>query len=113
MMNRWRRWFEGAEGASRPLSRGGPITEVGIDFSLRIYWMKISTEQKWTLERIHELRDKVLPVVQASEFEKNLIERRYTVEGLDERAHSGASLMALLDVLYGLEQFDDSESQKD
>jgi hypothetical protein len=44
-------------------------------------------------------------VIEAPGYRKNLIERRYRVTGLDEQAHSGASLMALLEVLEALETY--------
>jgi hypothetical protein len=80
------------------------MTEPKIDFSFRVYWTKISFEQQWDLARIRALRPNVEAVTQQPDFQKNLIDRRYVVEGLDDLAHSGASLLALLEVLAALEK---------
>ncbi|MCD4684819.1 MAG: hypothetical protein K8S97_02650 [Anaerolineae bacterium] len=42
----------------------------------------------------------------APAFEANALERRYRVEGLDDSAHSGASLLMLLEVLRALDACD-------
>lgn len=82
---------------------GTPMTEARIDFGFRIYWTKMAT--KWDMARIREMKTRVIAVTQQPDFEKNLIERRFRVEGLDEQAHSGASLLALIDVLNALETY--------
>ncbi len=80
---------------------GTPMTEARIDFGFRIYWTKMATT--WDMARIRDVRAWVVVVTQQPDFEKNLIERRFRVEGLDELAHSGASLLALIEVLNALE----------
>lgn len=60
---------------------------------------------KWDMARIREMKAQVIAVTQQPNFEKNLIERRFRVEGLDAQAHSGASLLALIDVLNALETY--------
>ncbi|MBI5931856.1 MAG: hypothetical protein HY862_21280 [Chloroflexi bacterium] len=83
---------------------GTPMTEARIDFGFRIYWTKMAT--KWDMARIRDMRARVIAVTQQPDFEKNLIERRFKVEGLDELAHSGASLLALIEVLNALETYE-------
>ena len=80
-----------------------PLTAHKVDMSFRIFWTKITRE--WELDKIKAIREKVIAVAQAPDFRKNPIERQYTVEGLDEYAHSGASLLALIDVLNALESY--------
>ncbi len=88
---------------SKPIPPGTPLTEARIDFGFRIYWTKMATQ--WDMARICEMKAQVIAVTQQPDFEKNLIERRFRVEGLDEQAHSGASLLALIDVLNALETY--------
>lgn len=81
------------------------MTEHSVDMSFRIFWTKIA--RQWHNERLQQVRAQVLQVTQRPDFQKNMIERRYRVEGLDDQAHSGASLLALLDVLAALEAYKD------
>lgn len=83
------------------------MTEAKVDFSFRIYWTKIG--RAWDLEHIHTLQTEVKAVTNEVDFQKNLIDRRYVVPSLDEQAHSGASLLALLDVLAALAKSKQSE----
>ncbi len=69
----------------------------------RFYWTKQARD--WTVGRRRAVRDKVQELVNREDFEPTTYERRYRVEGLDELAHAGASLQALLTVLEGFEQF--------
>lgn len=87
----------------KPIPPGTPMTEARIDFGFRIYWTKMATQ--WDMVRLREVRKQVLTVTQQPDFEKNLIERRFRVEGLDVQAHSGASLLALIEVLNALETY--------
>jgi hypothetical protein len=43
-------------------------------------------------------------VIHSPDFHDNALERKYMVEGLDEFAHSGASLLALQKVLAAWEK---------
>lgn len=83
-----------------------PLTEQDVDMSLRIFWTKIA--RGWDLTRIQTTKVRVLNITQQPDFEKNLIERRYPIDGLvdgsQQHQHSGASLLALLQVLDTLEQ---------
>jgi hypothetical protein len=108
-MNLLRRLFKRQADEGSEKSTGIPMTEQAVDFSFRVYWMKLSTEQQWDLTRIQELRSLVLPVTQRPDFRKNLVDRRYTVDGLGTQAHSGASLLALLEVLDGIEAYLEKE----
>lgn len=85
-----------------------PMSEQKVDFSFRIYWTKIG--RQWDLTHIRALRPRVEAITAHPEFEKNLIDRRYRVEGLDDLAHSGASLLALLEVLDALENTYEGDS---
>lgn len=85
------------------------MTEAKVDFSFRIYWTKIG--RAWDLERIRTLQSEVKAVTNQVDFEKNLIDRRYVVSSLDEQAHSGASLLALLDVLAALAKSKQAEGE--
>lgn len=109
-MQFWRRWL-GGRGKASSSQQGERMTETKIDFSLRIYWMRVYTERQWTQAQMRELHAKVVQVVQNEGFEKNFIERRYRVDGLDGQAHSGASLLALIEVLNGLIHYIETEGQ--
>lgn len=88
------------------------LTEERVDMSFRVFWTKICRE--WPLARVQHVQAQVRPLTQQPDFEKNLIERRYTVPGLVEggqhQQHSGASLLALLQVLDTLERLHNEES---
>lgn len=98
------RRFLGLAKDNVPTSTSEPMTDRKVDFSFRIYWTKISHERKWNLSIVRKLRPNVAAVIAQPDFENNLIDRRYKVDGLDELAHSGASLLALLEVLDALEK---------
>lgn len=102
-----RRWWRGKKEAKQ--AEKHLLTEDRVDFSLRIYWMKIATAQKWTPAKIAVLQRQAQYVAAQPDFEKNLMARRYQIEGLDNLAHSGASVLALLDVLAGLEKYHQEE----
>lgn len=89
-----------------PTQSGEPLTEARVDMSFRVFWTKICRE--WPIERVREVQQQVRPITEAPDFEKNLIDRRYTVPGLVDggkyQQHSGASLLALLEVLATLER---------
>ncbi len=90
------------------MTQAEAMTEQKVDFSFRIYWTKIARE--WDLVRIRETQSRVKHITEHPDFQKNLIDRRYRVEGLDDLAHSGASLLALLDVLDALENSYEGEN---
>ena len=109
-MNLLQRWLGIKKDQAKP-RQSIPMTEHRVDMSFRIFWTKISHE--WDLDRMRDIREQVKNVTQQPNFQKNLIERRYTVEGLDEQAHSGASLLALIDVLDALEKYQLEQHQED
>ena len=53
----------------------------------------------WNADRRRLMAERVNAVIGSPEFHDNALERNYKVEGLDESAHSGASLLALQKVL--------------
>jgi hypothetical protein len=103
-MDRLRRLIKNGEEETKSASSGTPMTEARIDFGFRIYWTKMATQ--WERTRVDEMLKRMAAVTQQPDFAKNLIERRYKVEGLDEQAHSGASLLALIEVLTALQAYD-------
>jgi hypothetical protein len=102
-MDRLRRLMKNEE-ETQSVPSGTPMTEARVDFGFRIYWTKMATQ--WERTRVNEMLERVTAVTQQADFAKNLIERRYKVEGLDEQAHSGASLLALIEVLTALQAYD-------
>ncbi len=106
-MNILRQLFGNQADEGRP--KHEKMTEAKVDFSFRIYWTKIG--RAWDLERIHTLQTEVEAVTNQADFQKNLIDRRYVVASLDEQAHSGASLLALLDVLAALAKSKQAEGE--
>jgi hypothetical protein len=109
-MNLLQRWLGIKQDQPKP-HQSIPMTEHRVDMSFRIFWTKISTE--WDLDRIRHIRKQVQQVTQQANFQKNLVERRYAVEDLDEQAHSGASLLALIEVLDALEKYQLERQQED
>lgn len=68
-----------------------------VDFSYTIYWTKQA--RQWDTARRTTIHAVLLQTLSQPGFEANAYARRYTVPGLDEQAHSGASLIALKKVL--------------
>lgn len=87
-----------------------PMTAPKVGFSFRIYWTKMG--RNWSTDRREQVRQAVLAITQASDFDPNLIEKRYTLalDDIPEQTHSGTSLLALLDVLAALDAYAESES---
>lgn len=78
------------------------------DYAYTLYWVR--QLQDWDAERKAEIASSVEDVVTESSFRPNEFYRVYSVPGLDDSAHSGASLLALLKVLAAYER---TESQGD
>jgi hypothetical protein len=74
-----------------------PLTEQSIEFSYTIFWTKMA--RNWDEEKRQTMLTRVEALIAAPDFINNAFERKYTIEGLDEVAHSGASLLALKKVL--------------
>jgi hypothetical protein len=83
-----------------------PLTGERIEAGYRLFWTKIAFG--WEAERRQMILERTLQVVQAPEFEPTALQRRFRVDGLDEQAHSGASLLALIEVLRALDNFESS-----
>ncbi|MBI3241417.1 MAG: hypothetical protein HYZ49_03895 [Chloroflexi bacterium] len=77
-----------------------PLTAQKIDFAYSIFWTKLA--RTWGVERRRLMAGRVASVVTSPGFEANALERNYRIEGLDDLAHSGASLLALQKVLEAL-----------
>ena len=72
-----------------------------VDYAYRIFWTKMARE--WESERRAKVAHEVRTVMDRPDFEKNPVERRFEVPALkDGLAHSGASLVALSEVLSAL-----------
>lgn len=74
-----------------------------------LYWMK--TARSWPADRREQVRLAVLEITEAGEFTANTFQRRYRVAGLDDSLHAGASLVALLKVLDGLDEYQQTEEE--
>lgn len=80
-----------------------PMTANKVDFGFRIYWTKMTL--RWDKARRAAVRQQVEQLTQATDFQHNLLEKRYNLEleDIPEKTHSGASLVALLEVLAALD----------
>jgi hypothetical protein len=67
--------------------------------------------RRWSAERRAEVRGQVRAITDNAAFDRNLIEKRYTLplDDIPETRHSGASLMALLEVLAALDAIEANE----
>jgi hypothetical protein len=74
-----------------------PLTGASVDFAYTIFWTKMV--RGWDGARRALMAERVAAVLAAPGFEANWMARQFTVEGLDDLAHAGASLLALQKVL--------------
>lgn len=102
MVDFWNRLYRRTTPEPRPPE---PLSSEKIDAGYRLFWTK--TALAWDAARRAAVAQQVQAVTAAPDFENNALERRYTVDGLDEQAHSGASLLALLDVLRALDAYEE------
>ncbi len=72
-------------------------TPAEIEFAYTIYWTKQA--RQWDASRRAEVQAALDQTLAQSGFEANDYARRYTVPGLDDQGHAGASLLALRKVL--------------
>lgn len=93
---RWARLRPRPAATNRPAPPGPPR----VAFSYAIYWAKQA--RTWDAARRAAAADALAAVLAQAGFEANAYERRYTVAGLDDQAHAGASLVALSQVLAAL-----------
>lgn len=74
-----------------------------VDYSYRVFWTKHA--RYWNADKRRALRERLGVLMSDAEFEANAFERCYQVEGVDGE-HSGASLLALAQVLEALDAAD-------
>lgn len=101
-MDFWQRLLQ--QQARRPSAPPEPLSTDKIDAGYRLFWTKLALT--WDPARRPLMAARVAAVIEGEGFEVNALERRFRVEGLDDQAHSGASLVALAAVLRGLEAYD-------
>jgi hypothetical protein len=84
-----------------PRKPAEPLTEQRIDFAYTIFWTKMV--RTWDDAKRKTIAAKVEALTTSPEFVNNAFERKFEIEGLDELAHAGASIMALKKVLEAFE----------
>jgi hypothetical protein len=84
-----------------------PLSREKIEAGYRLYWTKMAL--RWDAERRAQVAQDLAAALQAPDFEANALERRFHVRGADDQAHSGASLLALEEVLQALDAYDENE----
>ncbi len=94
MDDHWKHWDERMSQPRPPEA----LSADKIDMGYRLHWTK--TALAWDPAQRAEIAARVAAVIAAPDFEANALERRFAVEGLD--THSGASLLALAEVLRAL-----------
>lgn len=70
------------------------------EFSYAVHWTKLTRE--WDVNRRQRVHDLVREVIDSPDFIANEFERRYSIDEIDLKKHSGASLVALEKVLASL-----------
>jgi hypothetical protein len=85
-----RRWF-------RPRN---PEASNAAGYSYAVHWTR--TARTWDGAKRERARITLLDLTRRAEFVPTVYERRYTVTEVDDSAHAGASLVALLRVLEAL-----------
>jgi len=78
------------------------------DYAYTLYWARLV--QGWGAERRAQIALSVEAVISSRGFRPNEFYRTYSVPGLDEIAHAGASLLALQQILAA---YDRAESRGD
>lgn len=102
------------EGISNLLRRGvkaTPIQPPSPAYSYRIYWTKRALD--WTVQERRLIKAAASEVIGSEEFRANPYRRIYTLKPVDGLKHSGESVLALHDVLEGLNLFDRQEGTSD
>ena len=87
-----------------------PLSDERIAAGYRMFWTKMALG--WDAARRQHIAGRLAVVLDAPGFEDNALERRFRVPDLDEQAHSGASLLALAEVLRALDNFDRAEDNE-
>jgi len=94
-----------------PARKGAePLTDDRILFGYRMNWTR--TAIAWDADRRALIAARVDAIIRSRDFEQNALERRFRVEGLDDRAHSGASLVALAEVIRALDKFERNDDNQ-
>ena len=104
MVDYWTRMINRTRPAPKPPE---PLSMDKIDAGYRLFWTKLALT--WDDERRILIAERTAAVVAGPDFEANALERRFTVEGLDDSAHSGASLLALVEVLRALDAYESGD----
>ncbi len=86
-----------------------PLSTDHIDTGYRLFWTKLALT--WDATRRATMARRVAEVIRSPTFENNALERRFRVEGLDDLAHSGASLLALAEVLRALDAYEADQGE--
>jgi hypothetical protein len=71
--------------------------EDGVGFSYAAYWTDLASG--WSVERRNVVRMAVERIVEQSDFKPNEFRHLYHIPEIDEVAHAGSSLLALLRVI--------------
>jgi hypothetical protein len=95
------------EALRRLLGRDPSEAARAAGFSYAIFWTRLA--QSWPPERRQRIRLAVEAVTRQPDFSANLYLRNYRIAELDEQAHAGASLQALLRVLQALPDTEEAE----
>lgn len=85
-------------------ARGGPPR---FAYSYRVFWL--NTARQWSPLQRRSIEDALERALSSPDFAPTVTDPRFTVAGLD-RPHSGASLLALQEVLQGLAAADEDVS---
>lgn len=91
-----------------------PLSANRIDAGYRLFWTKLALT--WDPSRRAAIAKEIAAIIDRPDFENNALERRYRVAGLDDDApegadaHSGASLLALAEVLRALDAYEAGET---
>lgn len=84
--------------------------EDGAGFSYSVYWTNLTSE--WPVEHRHVVRLAVERIVERSDFKPNEFRRLYHLPEVDEVAHAGSSLLALLRVLKSYDEGKNAREDK-
>jgi hypothetical protein len=82
--------------------RGAEQGPDAAEYSYTVHWTKVARDWDW--RKREGARLAVLEITRRPEFRRSTRERRYVVPAVDDQAHAGASLLALLAVLEAIER---------
>lgn len=109
-MKRLRSWWQKSSPGEATEARQEAMTPAKVGFNFRVYWTKMLLQRAWTAEERAAVRAQVLDITSKPSFESNLIVKQYALPlaGIPESSHSGASLLALLEVLDALDHIEET-----